>query len=100
MRIMHVMAGAKEGGAENIMLESVLALAEAGLNQHVVTRPDNQFRVQKFREAGIGVDVAAFNNTWPFPTRRVIGDAIKECVRFLQGPHALLAAFGGGLLGP
>ena len=28
MRIMHVMAGAKEGGAENIMLESVLALAE------------------------------------------------------------------------
>ena len=77
MRIMHVMAGAKEGGAENIMLESVLALAEAGLNQHVVTRPDNQFRVQKFREAGIGVDVAAFNNTWPFPTRRVIGDAIK-----------------------
>ena len=77
MRIMHVMAGAKEGGAENIMLESVLALAEAGLTQHVVTRPDNQFRVQKFREAGIGVDVAAFNNTWPFPTRRVIGEAIK-----------------------
>jgi glycosyltransferase involved in cell wall biosynthesis len=77
MRIMHVMAGAQEGGAENIMLESVLALAEAGLTQHVVTRPDNQFRVQKFREAGIGVDVAAFNNTWPFPTRRVIGDATK-----------------------
>ena len=77
MRLMHVMAGAKEGGAENIMLESVLALAEAGLTQHVVTRPDNPFRVQKFREAGIGVDVAAFNNTWPFPTRRVIGDAIK-----------------------
>ena len=77
MRVMHVMAGAAEGGAENIMLESVLALAEAGLTQHVVTRPDNQFRVQKFREAGIGVDVAAFNNTWPFPTRRVLGDAIK-----------------------
>ena len=56
MRIMHVMAGAPEGGAENIMLESVLALAEAGLEQHVVTRPDNQFRVQKFREAGIGVE--------------------------------------------
>ena len=77
MRVMHVMAGAAEGGAENIMLESVLALAEAGLTQHVVTRPDNQFRVQKFREAGIGVDVAAFNNTLPFPTRRVLGDAIK-----------------------
>lgn len=77
MRVMHVMAGAQEGGAENIMLESVLALSEAGLTQHVVTRPDNPFRVQKFRESGIGVDVAAFNNSWPFPTRRVIGEAIK-----------------------
>ncbi|KJS38979.1 MAG: glycosyl transferase [Hyphomonas sp. BRH_c22] len=78
MRVMHVMAGAAEGGAENIMLESVLALAETDLEQHVVTRPDNAFRIQKFREAGIGVDVAAFNNSWPFPTRRVIGDAITR----------------------
>lgn len=78
MRVMHVMAGAAEGGAENIMLESVLALAETDLEQHVVTRPDNGFRIQKFREAGIGVDVAAFNNSWPFPTRRVIGDAIAR----------------------
>tara|TARA_R110001606_G_scaffold3644_1_gene17122 strand:- start:764 stop:1804 length:1041 start_codon:yes stop_codon:yes gene_type:complete len=75
---MHVMAGAAEGGAENIMLESVLALAETDLAQHVVTRPDNAFRIQKFREAGIGVDVAAFNNSWPFPTQRVIADAIKQ----------------------
>lgn len=77
MRVMHVMAGAPEGGAENIMLESVLALGEAGLAQHVVTRPDNAFRVQRFREAGIGVDTAAFNNAWPFPTRRVITGAIR-----------------------
>ncbi|WP_373007586.1 glycosyltransferase [Hyphomonas sp.] len=78
MRVMHVMAGAAEGGAENIMLESVLALAETDLEQHVVTRPDNEFRIQKFREAGLGVDVAAFNNSWPFPTRRVIADAITR----------------------
>lgn len=78
MRVMHVMAGAAEGGAENIMLESVLALAETDIEQHVVTRPNNDFRIQKFREAGIGVDVAAFNNSWPFPTRRVIGDAITQ----------------------
>lgn len=77
MRIMHVMAGAPEGGAENIMLESVLALAEAGLAQHVVTRGENQFRVQKFREAGMGVDIAPFNNAWPFPTKRVLNDAIR-----------------------
>ncbi len=76
MRVMHVMAGADEGGAENIMLESVLALAEAGFAQHVVTRPGNTFRTGKFGAAGIGVDTASFNTSWPFPTRRVIADAI------------------------
>lgn len=76
MRLMHVMAGAEEGGAENIMLESVLALAEAGHVQHVVTRPDNAFRLGKFATAGIGVNTAAFNPTWPFATLRTISAAI------------------------
>jgi glycosyltransferase involved in cell wall biosynthesis len=77
MRVMHVMAGAEEGGAENIMLESVLALGEAGHAQHVVTRPDNAFRIEKFKEAGIGVDTAGFNNAWPFSTRRTLASAIE-----------------------
>ncbi len=77
MRVLHVMAGALEGGAENIMLESVLALSEAGLAQHVVTRPDNAFRIEKFKSAGIGVDTASFNPAWPFSTRAVLGSAIK-----------------------
>ena len=68
MRVLHVMAGAKEGGAENIMLESVLALAQAGVEQAVVTRADNQFRIKKFRAAGMRVETADFNRLWPFPT--------------------------------
>jgi hypothetical protein len=78
MRVMHVMAGADEGGAENIMLESVLALAEAGHDQHVVTRPGNMFRTAKFAGAGIGVDTASFNPSWPFPTRKLLGEAISS----------------------
>jgi glycosyltransferase involved in cell wall biosynthesis len=77
MRVMHVMAGADEGGAENIMLESVLALAEAGHAQHVVTRPGNTFRKAKFAGAGIGVDTASFNTSWPFPTRKILAEAIS-----------------------
>jgi len=76
MRLMHVMAGAEEGGAENIMLESVLALAEAGHVQHIVTRPENTFRLGKFAAAGIGVDTARFNPAWPFATHRTISAAI------------------------
>jgi glycosyltransferase involved in cell wall biosynthesis len=78
MRVMHVMAGAAEGGAENIMLESVLALAGAGHAQHVVTRPDNTFRIDKFTAAGLTVDTASFNPGWPFPTRKVIDAAIAR----------------------
>ena len=77
LRVMHVMAGSDEGGAGNIMLDSVLALSGAGFAQHVVTRPGNTFRSGKFSAAGIGVDTASFNTTWPFPARRVIADAIS-----------------------
>ena len=52
MRVLHVMAGAKEGGAENIMLEGVMALADAGVAQAVVTRTDNEFRLKAFRDKG------------------------------------------------
>lgn len=78
MRVLHVMAGAKEGGAENIMLESVLALAQAGVAQAVVTRPDNDFRIRKFRDAGIRVETAGFSKLWPFPTRAAIAKTMRE----------------------
>lgn len=77
MRVMHVMAGAPEGDAENIMLESVLALGEAGHVQHVVTRPDNASRIGKFEGAGIGISTAPFNTAWPYGTRPVIASAIQ-----------------------
>jgi glycosyltransferase involved in cell wall biosynthesis len=77
MRVLHVMAGAKEGGAENIMLESVLALAGAGVAQAVVTRPDNEFRLKKFRDAGIEVATADFGRWWPFATQGAISKMLR-----------------------
>ncbi|MEP7211372.1 MAG: glycosyltransferase, partial [Alphaproteobacteria bacterium] len=78
MRVMHVMAGAKEGGAENIMLESVLALAGAGVPQAVVTRADNAFRLKAFRDAGIDVATAGFSRMWPFPTQAALSKTIAR----------------------
>ena len=78
MRVLHVMAGAKEGGAENIMLEGVMALADAGVAQAVVTRTDNEFRLKAFRDKGIRVETASFNKLWPFPTQGAIAKLIRE----------------------
>jgi glycosyltransferase involved in cell wall biosynthesis len=78
MRVLHVMAGARQGGAENIMLESALALAGAGVAQAVVTRADNEFRVKQFRDAGIRTQTADFNRLWPFPTAGAIAQVMRE----------------------
>ena len=45
MKILHLMAGAPEGGAETFFLEGALALADGGVSQHVLTRPYNDFRL-------------------------------------------------------
>lgn len=39
MRVLHAIAGAEFGGAETIAQDTIAALAEAGIEQHVVTRP-------------------------------------------------------------
>jgi hypothetical protein len=75
MRVLHVIAGAKDGGAESIMLDSVLALADAGVEQAVVSRPDNTDRVQQIRDAGVPVTAASFDKVWRAPTAHAIATA-------------------------
>jgi glycosyltransferase involved in cell wall biosynthesis len=74
MRVLHIIAGAKEGGAEHHMLENVLALAEAGLAQHVVTRASD--RVERFRSAGVAETLADFSKLWRLPTETAIQAAV------------------------
>ena len=78
MKLLHVMAGAESGGAENIFLESVLALDDAGLSQRVVTRDNNDFRLTQLRDRGMTVDAAAFHPWWRAPTNGAIARAISE----------------------
>jgi glycosyltransferase involved in cell wall biosynthesis len=74
VRILHLIAGAKEGGAEYHMLENVLALAEAGVEQHVITRDHNQWRLERFRGAGVPYTIANFDKVLREPTKLVIRD--------------------------
>ncbi|MGE0597395.1 MAG: glycosyltransferase [Hyphomonadaceae bacterium] len=78
MRILQVMAGAKEGGAESIMLDAVLALAEAGIEQHVVTRGENENRLAALRDAGVPYTAAKFDKVWREPTKTIIRDAAEK----------------------
>lgn len=77
MRVLHVMAGADAGGAETMMLDGVLALADAGVEQRVVTR-DAKARIDAIRAAGVTVDEASFDKFWRFPTQATINRAIDQ----------------------
>jgi hypothetical protein len=68
MRILHMMAGAKNGDSEAIMLDSVLALAEAGVAQHVVTRDDDAMRLRALNAASIPYTIADFDKFVRAPT--------------------------------
>jgi glycosyltransferase involved in cell wall biosynthesis len=80
MRVLHAMAGAKDGGAESIMLDSVLALAEAGVSQIVVSRDHNEERTRQIQDAGVELITAPFDKLWRAPT----SNAIKAAANRLQ----------------
>ena len=78
MRVLHVMAGAKFGGAESIMVDAVTALAQAGFAQHVVTRAHNPDRLAKIAEAGVPYSIASFDRVWRRATDRTLAQAIDS----------------------
>lgn len=78
MRVLQVMAGGKDGGAESIMADAVIALSEAGVAQHVVTRGHNSDRLAQFAKVGVPVSIASFNPIWRWPTNRAIARAIDR----------------------
>lgn len=78
MRILHVIAGAKEGGAESIMLDAALALAEAGVVQHVITRDHNEDRLAALKDANVPVTIANFDKLWREPTKNVLKQVVGE----------------------
>lgn len=52
MRVLHVIAGAEIGGAETFAVDAIMALAERGVEQHVICRP---FAAQRRRYAAAGI---------------------------------------------
>ena len=85
MRVLQVMAGAPQGGAETAFQDIVLALSAAGLSQKVVMRPNNPERVAAFRAAGIPVETLPFGGALdiytPWKMKRIIADFQPDIVQ-------------------
>ncbi len=85
MRLLQAMAGAKVGGAETFFIRLTTALARAGIEQRVVTRPEPE-RIEALRAAGVPVVEARFGGRLDFLTGRRLGAEIR---RF--GPDIVLS---------
>ncbi len=102
MKVMQIMAGAPQGGAETFYADLVLALHESGLEQVAVTR-GNTDRARRLRQAG--VTTVSYPSA-PFPAwgRMAIGGLIRrhkpDIVQVWQGraashlPHTAVPAIG------
>jgi glycosyltransferase involved in cell wall biosynthesis len=60
MRILHVIAGAEHGGAETFARDTIVALGERGITQHVIAR-SHPAAVQRFEAGGASVANLAFS---------------------------------------
>ncbi len=102
------MAGGDVGGAENIFLEDVVALADCPeITQAVVTRPADH-RIKMLQGKNIPVRTARFAKYWPWPTRSAIKKSVAEfqpdIIQYwmgragtyaVTGTHSNVAWYGG-----
>lgn len=72
LRVLQVMAGADVGGIETFFFDAVEALAEAGLAQFVVIRPNvPAHQIERLKRLAIPFATAGFDKWLPWSTRRV-----------------------------
>ena len=94
-KVMQIMAGAPVGGVETFFFDAVLALAEAGLQQHVVVRDNAPFQLGRLKAAGVPYDIAGFSPWLGFPTHRVLRKATEafkpDIIQYWSGRAATYA---------
>ena len=108
MKVLQVMAGDSVGGAETFFVDGVSAIHEEGIQQHVVTRANNEHRIRHLESLGIPLDVAGFGKLWKRPTRKCLERRIaafgpdivhswmgRAGVFSRPGPHVNIGWYGG-----
>ena len=94
-RVMQIMAGAPIGGIETFFFDAVLALADAGLVQLAITRPNAPYQISRLSAAGVRHAAAAFSPWLLFPSRRAIAREIAlfkpDIIQYWTGRAAMTA---------
>ncbi|MBU6327764.1 MAG: glycosyltransferase, partial [Verrucomicrobia bacterium] len=75
-KVLHLIAGSAQGGAEAFCLRLLPSLARRGLSQALITRP-HMTKLEELAAAGIAVDTARFATPWmDWQTKHTIRKAV------------------------
>lgn len=77
LRVIHVMAGAEDGGAEMAFIDMCLSMKEEGQDVHAICRPNNK-RNPILEKAGIPVHEAPFGGIFDRKTPKIIAKIIED----------------------
>jgi glycosyltransferase involved in cell wall biosynthesis len=92
---MQIMAGADVGGIETFFFDAVCALADTGIEQVAVVRPNMHAGLQQLHTRSVPTATADFSSWWPWPTRRILHKAVNEfqpdIVQYWTGRAAVYA---------
>ena len=77
MKILHLIAGARHGGAETFTIDTILALKEQRVEQSVICRPHDNF-LRPLLKAGIPFESLAFSRWKKWWEQRMIRRKIKS----------------------
>ena len=77
MKILHIIAGAEQGGAESCAVDTIRALHAAGIEQTVICRPHSAF-LSLVRDCAIGNHILSFNQALKWLQRAKINTIIEN----------------------
>ena len=77
MKILHIIAGAEQGGAESCAVDTIRALHDAGVQQTVISRPHKTFRTL-VKDCAIKHHILSFNRILKWVQKTKINVIIKN----------------------
>ena len=77
MKILHIIAGAEQGGAESCAVDTIRALHVAGIEQTLICRPHTAF-LTLVRDCAIDHHILSFNRLLKWPQKARINAIIKD----------------------
>jgi len=78
MKILQVMGGYSDGGAEIFYIDALAALSNSNIEQYAIVNKKNKKGINKLKALNIPFKTVSFNKLFKWPSKSIISKVIKE----------------------